>query len=609
MKKRKSSKEHRKMRKRHIHNVKISSSHMHNKNKASHVNLPVRQHHLMNYHPYSNPHHIINKHNVHPQHTHHVSHSSIHQIKRLSHSSHHKFHLHKHIKHHEHKHYKHENKNIKESIKILEEYNLNIDGAIVKISIRKEDNETSYHVNIPEINIATSAFLNEMRNELVTMSSINVSEITDPSAFSGIKKRFIEEAKTLIKKKLPNIEEKTENFLVGILIQEMLGLGKIEFLVNDPNLEEIVITSAKEPVRVYSRKYGWLSTNLTIEREDEIINYSNIIARKVGKQITVLNPLLDAHLTTGDRVNAVLYPIGTKGNTITIRKFSRDPYTIIDMINNKTCNLEIASLIWLAVEFEMNVLISGGTGSGKTSFLNVCLPFVPPNQRIITIEDTRELTLPEFLYWTPLVTRTANPEGKGEVTMLDLLVNSLRMRPDRIILGEMRRQQEAMVLFEAMHTGHSVYATVHADTASETISRLTNPPLNVPFNLLKAINLNLVMFRDRKKGIRRISQIAEIQIDKEGAVPNLMYRWIPEKDEIVQHSESSRFFEDISRNTGMSDMDISKYIDEKKKILSWLIKHNIRSLDDFGKVMNLYYKNKEKLMKAISSNNSDILKS
>ena len=144
-------------------------------------------------------------------------------------------------------------------------------------------------------------------------------------------------------------------------------------------------------------------------------------------------------------------------------------------------------MIWLAIEYEMNILFSGGTASGKTTMLNVCMPFVQPNSRIISIEDTRELQLPDFLYWTPLVTRLPNPEGKGEINMLDLLINSLRMRPDRIILGEMRRAREAEVLFEAMHTGHSVYSTVHADTTSETISRLTNPPLNVPPNLLKAV--------------------------------------------------------------------------------------------------------------------------
>jgi flagellar protein FlaI len=434
-----------------------------------------------------------------------------------------------------------------------------------------------------------------------------MKELTDPEAFDSIKQRFVTDAINLIRAKLPGIEQHVEKFLIVKLIQDMLGLGKIEFLIKDQNLEEIVIPSSGEQIKVYSKKYGWLETNLRIEKEDEIVNYSNIIARRVGKQITVLNPLLDAHLITGDRINAVLYPINTKGSTITIRKFARDPYTIVDMINNKTCDLNIAAIIWLAIEYEMNILFSGGTGSGKTSFLNACMPFVPPNHRIISIEDTRELMLPEFLYWTPLVTRTPNSEGKGEVSMLDLLVNSLRMRPDRIILGEMRREAEARVLFEAMHTGHSVYATVHADTASETISRLVNPPLNVPANLLKAINLNVVMFRDRRKGIRRVSQLAEVELDKEGAKANILYRWLPDADKIVKHGESSRFFEDISRNTGMSQTEIDNDLIEKKKIFSWLIKNNIRGVKEMGKVMNIYYKNKDYLMQIIKDDAKELL--
>ena len=215
--------------------------------------------------------------------------------------------------------------------------------------------------------------------------------------------------------------------------------------------------------------------------------------------------------------------------------------------------------------------------------------------------------LPDFLYWTPLVTRTPNPEGKGEVSMLDLLINSLRMRPDRIILGEMRRHEEAMVLFEAMHTGHSVYATVHADSAAETISRLINPPISVPPNLLKAVNLNVVMHRDRRKGIRRVFQIAEFEASADMAKANVIYRWILEQDRIAKHSESSRFFEEISRNTGMSDTEINKDLEEKKKIISWLIQHNLRSLQEIGKVINLYYKNRETLMKAINKNDKNLI--
>src|SRR3989338_10493843 len=328
---------------------------------------------------------------------------------------------------------------------VLETYSVEVDKAKVEVQIKRVLGGIEYNVLIPQISVATTALLNEIRNELVTVTTISMKELVDPEAFASIKERFITDAQRLLQQKLPHIEKETEEFLVGTLIHEMLGLGKIEFLINDTNLEEIVIQSAKEPVRVYSKKYGWLTTTITIQNEEEIVNYSNIIARRVGRQITILQPLLDAHLVTGDRINAVLYPIDTKGNTITIRKFARDPYTIIDLINNKTCDLDVACLLWLAIEYEMNVLISGGTASGKTSFLNACMPFIPPNQRIISIEDTKELMLPDFLYWTPLVTRTPNAESKGEVAMLDLLINSLRMRPDRIVLGEMRRKEEAMV--------------------------------------------------------------------------------------------------------------------------------------------------------------------
>ena len=216
------------------------------------------------------------------------------------------------------------------------------------------------------------------------------------------------------------------------------------------------------------------------KNEEMIYDYASMIARKVGRQINVLNPMLDAHLPTGDRVNSTVFPISQFGNTLTIRKFSKNPWTITNLIRSKTVSPEVAALIWICIQNELSLIVSGGTGSGKTSFLNAMAGLIPANQRIISIEDTRELTLPSFLHWIPMNTREANPEGKGEVTMLDLMVNALRQRPDRILVGEIRRQREAEILFEAMHTGHSVYATLHADNSEQTISRLLNPPINIP---------------------------------------------------------------------------------------------------------------------------------
>ncbi|MFH0808396.1 MAG: ATPase, T2SS/T4P/T4SS family [archaeon] len=492
---------------------------------------------------------------------------------------------------------------------VLENYVIKSDVSInVNVSIVKKGEITIYNLRAPIIDPATAVLLEDVRNELISMTNLGAGEIVDPDTIEETRKQLAIQASEVLDKKIPTLIKETKEILVNKLLQDMLGLGEIEFLVNDSNLEEIVIPSSTEPIRVFHKKYGWLSTNFQIEREDEIINYSNIIARRVGRQITVLSPLLDAHLVSGDRVNAVLYPISTKGNTITIRRFARDPYTIIDLISNRTCNIDIAVLLWLAVEYEMNVIVSGGTASGKTVLLNACMPFVPPNHRIISVEDTRELMLPEFLYWTPLVTRSPNPEGKGAITMLDLLVNSLRMRPDRIILGEMRRKEEAMVLFEAMHTGHSVYATMHANSAAETVSRLINPPLSVPANLLGAVNLNVVMFRDRRRGIRRVFQVGEFNVKGNRTDASVLYRWVQEGDKIIRHGQSSRFFEDVSRNTGMTQNEVNANLEERKDILNWLIKNKIRSLKDFGKVMNYYYSDKTSLLKEIKNNNVGLFK-
>jgi flagellar protein FlaI len=464
----------------------------------------------------------------------------------------------------------------------------------------------SYELIIPQLEPATKALLDEIRSLLITEVTISTAEMLDPKSITLLKEKFSRKANSIIQLKLPHLAEDVRTYLIGVLLQEMLGLGYIEFLLNDPALEEIVVTSAAEPIRVYHKKYGWLETNITIRSEDQIQNYSSIIARRVGRQVTTLTPLLDAHLVTGDRANAVLYPICTKGNTITIRKFARDPWTVTDFINLKTCPAEIFALIWHSIQYEMNILVSGGTASGKTSFLNVILPFIPPNQRIISIEDTRELQLSEHLYWCPLVTRQPNPEGKGEVSMLDLLVNSLRMRPDRIILGEMRRKEQAQVLFEAMHTGHSVYATVHADTIGETIKRLINPPIEVPANLLSAVNMNVVMFRDRRKGLRRVLQVGEYIAGEEGEAtmikPNIIYRWKPDKDEIVPHSESLRLKEELSKYTGATQKEINQELKAKEKILEWLVKQKIRSIEQVGKVLNSYYTDPDSVLQMAEKN-------
>ena len=492
--------------------------------------------------------------------------------------------------------------------KLLKEYKVEADKVEVSVKIAEREGEfvRSYLLDIPQYGRGTEALLDSMKRTLIADTTLKADKMLDTQFIGEIKKKFREKSEVILEKTLSGVTAEDRGALIGILIQEMLGLGKIEFLLADGNLEEIVVNSAKEPMWVYHKEFGWLKTNISVESETETQNYASIIARRVGKQITVLDPLLDAHLITGDRANATLFPISGRGNTITIRRFRRDPWTVTDLIKNKTTSSEVMALIWMGMQYELNLILSGGTGSGKTSFLNVCLPFIQPNHRILSIEDTRELSLPSFLHWIPMTTREPNPEGKGAVEMLDLLVNSLRMRPDRIIVGEVRRQREAEVMFEAMHTGHSVYTTLHANTADETIRRLVNPPIEVPTTMLEAVHLNVVMFRNRKIGVRRVLEIAEFIPEKRGERQsiraNVLYRWKPAADAIEKSAESIRLFDELSLHTGLTIDEMRKELYTKQNILEWMVQNNIREVESVGKIMAKYYVEPEEVEKAISKN-------
>ncbi len=487
---------------------------------------------------------------------------------------------------------------------IHQTYKVDADQVPAKILIGDQDDEyvPIYYINRPQISLGTEAFVDDVRQRVIENVQLTREEFTDSDEVEKVKEKFSEEVRNQLDDLLPDSDERAKEILVGNLIHDMVGLGDIEILLNDPRLEELVVNSADEPTWVYHQEHGWLKSNLTFEDEEEIYNYSSEIARRVGKNISSLDPLLDAHLPTGDRVNSTIQPISTHGNTITIRKFARDPWTIIDFIKNGTINKEVAAFLWLCMQYELSVLVSGGTGAGKTSLLNVLMPFIPPSQRIISIEDTREVQLPEFLHWVPLTTREANPEGKGEISMLDLLVNSLRMRPDRILVGEIRKKRQAEVLFEAMHTGHSVYSTLHADTAEQTVQRLLNPPIDVAEQMVKSVDVNVVMFRERRRNFRRVFQVAEVSKSgyKRGGETelgaNVIYAWDSEEDEIKKERESSEIVEKLKLHTGMDRGEIFDNIDKKKEVLQWLVDNDTTDVDDVGKIIAQYYSDEEKVI-------------
>ena len=487
--------------------------------------------------------------------------------------------------------------------KIIDTYDYVAKNVPIKVLISRKKGEfvPIYEVSISSISKTTEFMLERIRQELIRAVNLEMIDLTDLKKTKLIESQFEETIADLINKYFPDLDNETKGFLTSYLLTKSLGLGMIEFLMNDHQLEEVVVNDASEPIWVYHRKHGWLKTNVFVRDEEQTRHYASIIGRKVGRQISVLEPLLDAHLEEGDRVNATLMPISTTGNTLTFRKFARDPWTITKFIQTRTISAEAAAIIWMAMQYEMSAIIAGGTASGKTSALNCLADFFPPNQRIISIEDTREIRLPKFLHWVPMNTRLPNAEGKGEISMEDLLVNSLRMRPDRIIVGEVRRKREAETLFEAIHTGHSVYATFHANNAEQTIDRLTNPPIDVPKILLPAISLIIVQFRNRRVGTRRTFQIAEILDD---STPNILMQYDQKLDKLVNKNPSKSLFKSLKLYTGMSDSEIAHDIHEKEKVLSYLVKNNITNVDEVGKIIAEYYTDKENMMKFVNANKS-----
>ncbi len=472
----------------------------------------------------------------------------------------------------------------------------------IPINVRIYDGEgfvPVYDISIKAISKSTDIVLQKIRDELVSKISLGTIDITDPKKDQMIEQKFGEKINFLLKKYFLLSDEATISVLYSYFVRKNLGLGDMEILMDDENLEEVVINSSRENVWVYHKRFGWLKTNIKMESEEQIQHYARIIARKSDKQITILSPLMDASLESGDRINATFSPISIEGNTMTIRKFASKPWTITDFLKEKVISTSAASLAWQGIQYELSALVAGGTASGKTSMLNVLASFFPPNQRIISIEDTRELQLPKFLHWVPLVTRLPNPEGRGEISMLDLLVNSLRMRPDRILVGEIRRHKEAEVLFEAIHTGHSVYATVHANDTREVITRLTNPPIEIPSSMLQAISMIIVQYRNRRTGLRRTFQISEMTPD--GTARVLMQLDIS-RDKIDKLVDSINLFSTISLLTGMTDKEIYQDLKEKEKILNWLVAKDINTVDSVGRVMAEYYTKKDQFMQLVDKN-------
>ena len=392
------------------------------------------------------------------------------------------------------------------------------------------------------------------------------------------------------------------------VLRDLVGYGEIDPLIQDDDLEEIMIIGIDKPVYVYHRKYGMMKTNIRFSDEQELRNLIDSIARQINRRIDQESPILDGRLLDGSRINATIPPVSADGPSLTIRKFKKDPLTIIDLINSKTISVELAAFFWLCFDGlgvkSANAIISGGTSSGKTTTLNAISAFINPKERIITIEDTLELQIPHE-HVIRMETRPANVENKGELTMNDLVKNSLRQRPDRIIVGEVRAE-EAITLFTALNTGHSGFGTLHSNDARETITRLTNEPMSVPEIMIQAIDFIIMqnrIYTPSGVSFRRISEVAEVVGIEEGVIQlNKIFQWNPELDIIENVSVSSKTLSQIANLSGKSINELHQEIGNRELVLKHMVAHDIRSVEDVNAVLELYYKNPKKVLDRIMLN-------
>lgn len=480
--------------------------------------------------------------------------------------------------------------------------------AYVNIRWNEKTQEVVYTLIEPPLTKKESEVLKKLMEMVVDLLDINLMNVTEMGA---VKKYLRDKVDMLIEDydfELTKPEYDKVNYYMD---RNFLGLGTIEPLMQDPQIEDISCDGVGVPIFIFHRKYGSMKTNITFDQDEELNKFLTKLSQRCGKHISVADPLVDGALPDGSRLQATYSSggdIATKGSTFTIRKFTKDPLTIVDLMNFGTIPSTMAAYLWLAIEFRSSVLIAGGTATGKTSCLNTLCLFLHPETKIVSIEDTPELALPHE-HWVAKISRTGyGPdmgEGRkrGEISMYDLLRAALRERPDEIIVGEVRGK-EAYVLFQAMATGHAGMATIHAEATDAVINRLVTAPISLSPGLLQHLNLILVMTNTRIKGVdvRRVKEVVEILgVDMKSEKPytNQLFKWVPSGDYYEFSSDRSYILNKIVGEKGISEGSVWEELQRRTAVLEWMKKEGIRYYKDVGRIIAIYYKNPDDILKRV----------
>jgi flagellar protein FlaI len=396
-----------------------------------------------------------------------------------------------------------------------------------------------------------------------------------------------------------NFSFETYKKIYYYLCRDFIGFNETEPLLRDYFIEDIECNGANTPVYVVHRIYRNLKTNLRFNDIDALASFVEKLAQRSGKYISYADPILDASLPDGSRVNATYTKdITSKGPTFTIRKFTKTPWTPPQLIAFDTLSPEMLAYLWLLVEHKMNILIAGGTGSGKTTLLNAIGFFIAPESRVVTIEDTRELNLPRE-NWLPGVIRPATRGEEGGIDLFDLLKASFRQNPDYVIVGEIRGK-EAYVLFQGMASGHSSIGTNHADSVDTVIKRLETPPIELSPTLLNVLDCVCIMTHAvvKNEETRKLKEIVEIiNVTSEGvALTNTPYVWNPQDNKFYS-KKTSKIFEKISQRNGIPLPELEMEFKKRVQLVYMMYQQKIFKFKDVQDVIMEYYKKPKEVLK------------
>jgi len=490
----------------------------------------------------------------------------------------------------------------KDRTKVNVRYPLINPYAFAHIYWDNAQNELIYSVEEPMLTESEKEVLKLIMLALEEMINISIAKV---DKVSMIIKYLEKNVQSILIELGAKVSRETYLRIMYYIFRNSVGLNRIEPLLNDYYIEDIECNGLNYPIYVVHRKYENLKTNVLFTNMQELTDFVEKLAQKCGRYVSYAKPLLDGTLPDGSRVNATYTEdVTTRGPTFTIRKFTKEPWTPIHMINFGTVNSKVLAYLWMGIEHKFNFMVIGETASGKTTMLNAILSFIPPDARVVSIEDTRELNLAHE-NWLPTVTRTGfgipNLMGKeyGEVTLFDLLKESFRQAPDYVIVGEIRGK-EAFVLFQGMASGHSSFGTFHAGSVETLIRRLETPPINLSSSLIESLDVVCVMThkKETSTNIRRLKEVVEIQsISNDNLQSNKPFEWDPVSDKIVQKT-GLYLFQKISKRTGESIENLNRELGLRAVLLQTMANRKIQDFKQVNDVIKAYYLDKNKVLKA-----------